>query len=140
MIMPFIAHARWVALTGILLCMERPSWAANLVDWSHAATIDIAMSNYAFSPKTFTLKAGTPYHLHFVNSSTHGHDFASTELFSALEVAPQDKSKVEDGKVEVDGSQSVTVDVVPISKGTYAVRCTHPLHSMFGMKGQVTVE
>jgi uncharacterized cupredoxin-like copper-binding protein len=40
--------------------------------------------------------------------------------------------------VEVAAHSSVDVDVIPAA-GQYALKCSHPLHAAFGMKGAIVV-
>lgn len=107
---------------------------------AHIQLITVTMSNYAFAPEKIELLADSDYELQFVNTSNKGHDFAAPELFAAGTVAPEDQAKVEDGKVEVEGGQTVELRFTPKKKGSYPVRCTHFLHASFGMTGTVTVE
>ncbi len=109
-------------------------------DWSKAQTVTISMSNYAFEPKSLHLKSGQPYRLHFTNTASGGHNFDAKEFFAALTVSTADKAKIEDGKVEVDPMQAVDIDVVPAKAGTYAVTCSHFMHTMMGMKGEAVIE
>ena len=102
--------------------------------------INIALTNYAFAPDTITMKANTPYRLHLTNGASKSHNFSSPEFFAASTVAPEDKSKIEDGVIELEGGQAVDVTVTPNRGGTYAVTCTHFMHGMMGMKGQITVQ
>jgi len=46
---------------------------------------------------------------------------------------------VTNGKVEVAGHQSVGVRLTP-ARGRYRLRCTHTLHTTFGMTGEILVE
>lgn len=101
--------------------------------------IEITLSSYAFTPQVIELKSGGTYRLHFVNSASKSHNFSAPEFFQAVTVAPADKSKVSDGKVELDEGQAVDVTVTANTPGTYAVECTHFLHASFGMKGQAII-
>lgn len=107
---------------------------------AHVQLITITMSNFAYAPDKLDLVAGSDYQFHFVNTSSSGHDFASPELFAAGTVAPEDAAKVVDGSVEVDKGQTVDVRFTATKKGSYEVRCTHFLHSAFGMKGTATIQ
>ncbi len=109
---------------------------------AHAQTaVTMSMTNYAFTPSTLTLKAGETYRIHFSNDSGKGHDFTAREFFQSATVAPQDKDKLEDGEeVELDGGKSADITLTPNKPGTYAVTCTHFMHAMMGMKGQIVVQ
>jgi plastocyanin len=107
---------------------------------AHVQLITISMSNFAYAPDKIEMLAGSDYQLHFVNTSSKGHDFSAPELFAAGTVAPDDAAKVKDGAVEVEGGQTVDVRFTATKKGTYPVRCTHFLHASFGMTGTATIQ
>jgi plastocyanin len=106
----------------------------------HIVVVDIAMSDYAFTPNKLDLAAGSQYELHFTNAGTKGHDFASKELFAAVTVAPEDRAKVEDGSVEVEGGATVDVRITANKPGTYKFYCSHFMHSTFGMTGTAVID
>ena len=99
----------------------------------------ITLSSYAFAPAQLNLQHGTVYRLHFVNSSSKGHNFSAPEFFAAAAIAPADKDKVDDGAVEVDSGKSVDVELIPGTPGSYKVECTHFMHAMLGMTGTLVV-
>jgi uncharacterized cupredoxin-like copper-binding protein len=109
------------------------------VDWSKAEVIEVKMTNYDFAPKTLQFRKNTPYRLHFVNSGSKDHNFASKELFAAVMVAPDDRAKINSGEVEVESGKSLDVALMPMTAGTYPFHCSHFLHSMLGMHGQASV-
>ena len=74
--------------------------------------------------------------LHLVNSGGGGHNFAAPEFFAAAEGVA---GPVERGRVEVAGHRSVDIRLTP-ARGSYRLRCTHMLHTSFGMTGQILVE
>jgi uncharacterized cupredoxin-like copper-binding protein len=102
--------------------------------------IDVALSNFAFTPDALTLKANTPYRLHLVNSGGSGHNFAAADFFAASTIAPADAGKVKDGGIEVPKGATVDVTVTPGKAGTYELTCTHFMHTTFGMKGEIVVQ
>jgi uncharacterized cupredoxin-like copper-binding protein len=102
--------------------------------------IDVALTNFAFTPDTLSLHANTPYRLHLVNGGTSAHNFAAPEFFAASTIAPGDAAKVQGGAIEVAKGQSIDVTLTPIKAGSYDLKCTHFMHTMFGMKGAVTVQ
>jgi uncharacterized cupredoxin-like copper-binding protein len=101
-----------------------------------AQTVEISLSNFDFTPSTIHLHAGQPVVLHLVNTAHGGHNFAAPEFFAA---ASGVSGPVTDGKVEVHGNQSVDVHVTP-ARGHYRLRCTHTMHTAFGMSGDIEVE
>lgn len=99
-------------------------------------TVEITLSNFDFTPNHIQLRAGQPVVLHLVNSAHGGHNFAAPEFFAA---ASGVSGPVADGKVELHGNQSVDVHVTP-ARGHYRLRCTHTMHTAFGMSGEIDVE
>lgn len=108
-------------------------------DWSSARTLDVSLSSFSYDPSTITMDHGARYVLHLSNTSSGGHDFAAKDFFAKAEVAPEDAGKVADGSIEVDGEASVDVHLIAPPAGTYKVRCTHFMHTMFGMTGKIVV-
>ena len=106
----------------------------------HIVVIDIAMSDFAFTPDKLDLAAGSQYELHFTNAGTKSHDFTSPEFFAAVTVAPQDRAKVSKGAVEVEGGETVDVRITAGKRGTYPFHCSHFMHSTFGMTGNAVIE
>ena len=98
----------------------------------------VRLSSFSFSPEQVRLRAGVPTRLHLVNDSVGSHNFSAPELFAASSVTPG--SVPSDGAVEVPGGRSVDITLVPRVPGTYKLRCTHFLHSFFGMTGRIVVE
>ena len=103
-----------------------------------ARMVEVRLSNFDYSPREIRLRAGEPVVLRLVNSSGGGHDFSAPAFFAAARV-DTGEALVRRGKIEVPSRQSVSVRLVP-ARGTYRLRCTHLLHSAFGMRGQIVVE
>ncbi|HET7085843.1 MAG TPA: cupredoxin domain-containing protein [Rhizomicrobium sp.] len=122
--------------TLVLLALPLAPIAAAQTD----APISITLTNYAFTPSTINLKAGTTYHLHFVNSGSKDHNFSAPEFFAASQIAPDDSAKVEKGLVALESGQSVDLTITPGRAGTFAVECTHFMHKMMGMHGSIIVQ
>ena len=99
-------------------------------------TVEVRLSNFSFTPEAIALTAGRPVTLHLVNSGGGGHNFAAPQFFAA---STNVSGPVHEGAVEVPGHQSVDITLTP-SPGSYRLRCTHTLHSTFGMHGTITVE
>lgn len=102
--------------------------------------VDITLKSFKFEPPEIRLKHGAPYVLHFVNTSEGGHDFAAKQFFAAARIAPSDAAAVRGGAVRLRGGEARDVHLIAPAAGRYEVRCTHFLHSTFGMKGAVVVE
>ena len=99
-------------------------------------SVEVRLSNFDFTPDRIVLRAGEPVLLHLVNSSGGGHDFSAPRFFAA---ASNVSGPVHDGEVDVPSHGSVDVRLTP-ARGTYRLRCTHILHSTFGMTGQIVVQ
>jgi len=105
----------------------------------HEQAVEISLSNFAFAPRDIRLRAGQPYRLHLVNSANGGHNFSAPAFFRTARIAPADAAAVRNGTIEVPKGQARDIRLVP-ARGTYPVKCTHFLHSGFGMKGSITAE
>jgi uncharacterized cupredoxin-like copper-binding protein len=101
-----------------------------------ARTVEVTLSNFDFTPSAVRLRAGEPIVLHLVNSANGGHNFAAPEFFAAASAV---SGPVSGGKVELHGHQSVDVRLTP-ARGHYHLRCTHMMHTAFGMSGEIDVE
>jgi uncharacterized cupredoxin-like copper-binding protein len=126
-----------LASAGLALAGVAP--AAAQPDWSQAARVTVGLSSFKFAPAVIRLRAGQPVILHLENTGSGGHDFSAPGFFRAARVRPQDAGKVEGGSVDVGGHESADIALVPAA-GTYALRCTHAFHTMFGMKGSIVVQ
>jgi uncharacterized cupredoxin-like copper-binding protein len=101
------------------------------------ARIDVALSNFKFTPETIRLKQGQPYVLHLTSSG--GHSFEAKAFFAAAKLASADRAKLRDGRIELDEGESVDIHLTAPGPGSFRVRCTHFLHSARGMTGTIVV-
>jgi uncharacterized cupredoxin-like copper-binding protein len=101
-----------------------------------ARIVEVRLSNFDFAPGEIRLRAGEPVVLRLINDARGGHNFAAPEFFAA---AAGVSGPVRDGKVELAGHQSAEVRLTP-ARGDYRLRCTHTLHTAFGMTGEIVVE
>jgi uncharacterized cupredoxin-like copper-binding protein len=120
-------------------CLCAVSAGAQPADWSRAQTINVELSNFKFTPSTVTLEHGVPYRLHLINTSSGGHDFAAKELFAASTIAPEDAAAIKNGEIGLKSGQSADIRLIASRTGSYPFRCTHFMHSTFGMTGTATV-
>jgi plastocyanin len=102
--------------------------------------IQITLSNFNFAPNMLRLQRNMSYAIHLTNSASGGHSFSAPGLFAAVAVAPEDRAKIVNGKIEIPAGQTVDVTVTPMSAGSYPIICTHFLHQTFGMKGEAVIE
>jgi uncharacterized cupredoxin-like copper-binding protein len=103
------------------------------------ATVAVQLSNFKFAPSALHLRAAQPVTLHLQNASGSGHNFSAPQFFAAAKVDPRSAPLIHNGTVELKGHQSADIALVPAA-GTYPVKCSHPLHAAFGMKGKITVD
>jgi uncharacterized cupredoxin-like copper-binding protein len=112
---------------------------AQPIDWSRAQTVNVELSNFKFTPATLSFTRGVPYRLHLTNTSSGGHDFTAKEFFAASTIDPEDAARLKNGEIELKSGQSADIRLIANKPGSYPVRCTHFMHSTFGMTGAVTV-
>lgn len=125
-----------VALLSLGFASDTPAQDAN---WTEAPPVTVALTSFDYTPSTIRLRAGQPVVLRLVNDSSGGHNFSAPDFFAASEIRPQDQGLIYKGAVEVPKRQSREIALVPRA-GTYKLRCTHTMHTMFGMKGEIVVE
>lgn len=129
-----------IKFAGILTLMLVPLGAMDGAMAETATPISISLTDYAFTPGTLELKAGTTYQLHFVNSGSKDHNFSAPEFFAAAQIAADDQAKLSKGIVELGIGKSLDITVTPGQAGTFTVECTHFMHKMMGMHGNITVQ
>jgi uncharacterized cupredoxin-like copper-binding protein len=128
-----------IAALAVLLTASVPMGSL-VAQGAQPQLVSVELSSFKFAPAEIPLRRGQAYRLHLVNTSGGGHDFAAAEFFAASNIAAADRGLVVDGKVKLAGKQSVDVVLTPEKAGTYALRCTHFLHSGMGMNGRITVQ
>lgn len=120
-----------------LIAIAAPASAQT--DWADARAVEVRLSNFDFTPQEIRLTGGQPVVLRLVNSANGGHNFAAPQFFAAATVDPGSAARIERGRIEVGSGQTVEIRLVP-ARGRYDLRCTHTLHTTFGMRGQITVD
>lgn len=128
---------KFIVITTVMLAAAMPAAAQPHPDWSNAANAEVTLRSFSFAPRTLSLRAGIPTRLTF-RDEKGGHSFASADFFAAARIAPEDRAKIVNGKVELNGGEAVNIRLVPTA-GTYKVTCTHFMHSAFGMNGTIVV-
>ena len=129
MVRPFLAL---VALSAATAAPGQPNAGRTEVT-------TVQLSSFDFTPSTIRLRAGAPTVLRLVNSGRGGHDFSAPAFFAAARVDPTSSAAIRNGSVEVGSRRTVELRLVPAA-GRYRLRCTHFLHSTFGMNGEIVVE
>src|SRR5262249_45688523 len=119
------------ALFASLILLPIPALAQ---DTPAPQVVEVRLSSFAFEPRAIALTAGRPVVLRLTHSGGGGPHFSAPQFFAA---APGVSGPVVEGEVEVPGHQSVEVRLTP-SRGSYRLRCTHTMHTAFGMRGTIT--
>jgi uncharacterized cupredoxin-like copper-binding protein len=102
------------------------------------AMTSVDLASFSFTPMTIQLQAGVPTVLRLRNVSSGGHSFTAPQFFAASQVQPQSAALVQNGKVEIPGGVTVDIALIPAA-GQYPLKCSHPFHAAFGMKGTIIV-
>lgn len=102
-------------------------------------TVAVDLSNFKFSPNVIHLRAGVPVVLRLENSASGGHNFSARQFFAAAQLDAASSARVRSGTIEVPKHGRVDLALVPAA-GRFPVKCTHTLHSTFGMKGTIIVD
>ena len=113
------------------------------VAWDRAQPIDVVLNEYSFTPSHLVLQADQPYALHLRNAGSTRHTFTAPEFFANVAFGPgaaAGQIPPDGGTVSVAAGQSAEVDVLPLHTGTYPLTCERPLHSLFGMTGEIVVQ
>jgi plastocyanin len=119
-------------ISGLLL-------GASAAVQAQTGIVTVQLSNFSFTPNTVQLRAGSPVTLRLQNASHGGHNFSAPQFFAAAKLDPKSAALVRGGSVEIPGGRTVNVTLVPAA-GRYRLKCTHTLHSTFGMKGTILVQ
>lgn len=101
--------------------------------------VSVSLRMFRIQPKLLHMKSGRPIVLRVTNDSGIAHDLTAPEFFARSAVAPADRAKVINGRIELGANDNVAVMIIPRS-GRYPVKCSHPLHKMLGMTGTIVVE
>jgi plastocyanin len=135
----FRSRGAFVVLAAFLSMSAAKAEERGRTSSAEATSVEVVMTDYMFTPDKLQFRANTPYHLRFVNNTSRGHSFDAPELFAAMRIADDDQSKISDGKIEVARGQTVDVNLVPQTPGTYKFQCSHFLHATFGMTGEAVI-
>ena len=108
------------------------------IDWSKAETVTVKLTDFEYSPAYLRFHAGSPVRLILINQGTGKHDFSAPEFFSAVTFRPGTPAPAEGG-IDVAKNETKEVDLLPVATGSYKLKCTHFLHSVFGMHGVIEV-
>ena len=100
--------------------------------------VEVRLSSYAFTPSTLRLRVGQEQVLRLVGGRG-SHNFSAPGLFAASRLDARSAAHVRHGTVELREGDSVDIRLTPLTTGTWPIRCTHLLHTTYGMKGEAIV-
>jgi len=129
-----------IAATALVATQAGSQAPQSADNWARAETVTVELSNFKFTPSTIQLKQGQAYDLRLVNRASGGHDFSAGEFFAAARIMDADRAMIADGKVSLGAGKSIDIHLVAPRAGTYKLRCTHFMHSSFGMTGDIVVQ
>lgn len=127
-----------IAGSALLLAMGGGALAQDLPA-NGAQRVEVHLSSFHFTPGVISLRHGAPYVLVLVNDSGGGHNFSADRFFAASTVAAEDRAKLGKSGIDVGSHETVLIHLTAPAVGSYKLRCTHFMHSAFGMKGRIEV-
>jgi uncharacterized cupredoxin-like copper-binding protein len=110
---------------------------------SNAATINVTITDFAYSPSTFTVPAGAEVTVHATNNGAVEHEFAIMKKGTSVTPPFGDK---DEGNIfwELDeigpGTTKSDTFIAPTEPGDYEVICGLAGHIEKGMVGTLTVK
>jgi len=126
-------------LAPLLVVLAAPAAAAPA--FPMGPTIQIAMTDHGYVPRTITLRAGRPYTLRFVNRSERGHDFTANAFLGQARVSPRDGYLLRHNKVDLDPGQSATLRIVApqVHGARFEFHSQHLTDAASDLKGDIYV-
>lgn len=104
-------------------------------------TIDVTLTDFQFSPSSFTVPAGEEITLRSTNTGAVIHNFIIMKLgqSAGTEFDDDDLPNVYWGVDIAPGGSAETKFIAPQEPGEYEVVCSTPGHVQAGMVGKLTV-
>ncbi|MEQ7873246.1 hypothetical protein ABDK56_04490 [Sphingomonas sp. ASV193] len=105
-----------------------------------ATPVVLHLSNFRFGPKMLFLKRGQDYTLTLA-SDGGAHSFFAPAFFAQARVAPAERALIDPARgIEVPSRGAITLHLTaPMQPGRYRFKCTHALHNLMGMNGEIVV-
>ena len=113
-------------------------------DWDNKQDLTIELSEFAFTPKEFTLTAGQAYVVKVVDKGTVKHEFTAGDFFNSVAFRKAEDASAEfkaptPREVEVFAGKTIDLYLIPTKAGTYKLVCEIEGHFEAGMFGTITV-
>ncbi|MBK9008650.1 MAG: Plastocyanin [Anaerolineales bacterium] len=127
----------YAVITVMLVCVLLTSCK----DGGSSTAIDVTLTDFQFTPNSFTIMAGREITINAVNNGVVEHEFAILKFGADAgdEFDEEDKQNIY-WEVKVPAGQSVTLTfTAPSAPGEYSVVCGIQGHLMAGMVGKLTV-
>jgi plastocyanin len=105
-----------------------------------ANTLNVTMSDFAFSPTSWSVTAGSTVTVNLKNTGAVPHTWTvmSTAVSGSYSAADKANILFDSGPIDVGASKTVTFTAP--AAGTYQVICIQAGHFEAGMVGQLTVK
>jgi uncharacterized cupredoxin-like copper-binding protein len=125
----------------ILLTLGLSACVGSTKASSNTVTLHANMTEFAYTPSTWTVPAGKEVSIVLQNSGTTAHTWTvmSKPVSGSYTSADQANVLFDSGPVAPGSSKTVSF-TAPATPGTYQVICTQPGHFEAGMAGQLTVQ
>ncbi len=105
------------------------------------ATLDVTLTEFSFTPNTWTVNAGQQVTINIKNTGTVTHDWTIMKTPISGSFTDADKANEVWASPMVAAGQSQTATfTAPSTPGTYQVVCTEAGHFEAGMTGTLTVK
>jgi len=104
-------------------------------------TIDVTLSEFSFTPNTFTVPAGQEISINAQNNGAVVHNFIVMNLDTSVgeEFNSEDEANIY-WQLEIQpGQDSTTTFTAPSEPGDFQIVCSTPGHYVAGMIGTLTV-
>ena len=104
-------------------------------------TIDVTLSEFSFTPNTFTVPAGQEISINAQNNGAVVHNFIVMNLDTSVgeEFNSEDEANIY-WQLEIQpGQDSTATFTAPSEPGDYQIVCSTPGHYVAGMIGTLTV-
>ena len=126
---------RMLAVAALILSLG----AASPTSRAETVTVDVVLADFSFTPSALNFQHGGHYLLRLSNQGSGGHNFTAPDFFAAVEIDSNGPRDMKKGKIEVPKGQTVEIGFTAVKPGTYGIKCSHFLHSGFGMKGTAVI-
>jgi plastocyanin len=123
-----------MAVFGLILVLSVALAACSGGSSSGSAnTLDITMSEYAFSPATYNVTAGSTVTVNLKNTGAVQHDFVVMTTPVTGTYTDANKANILFDSGPIDAGSSKTVTFTAPAAGTYQIICTQSGHFEQGM-------